>query len=167
MPILSAGRTNSRRGITLVEMVVVVSIIGVIAGVSFPAFSAGLESLRMVSATDTVATFLNSAVNRAERRQQAVALVVDAREGTLSLFSAEPGYRKEMHLPGGVVIEAVTPADGSDDPAEPRRFLFLPGATVPGIGIQLGNGHNAHRLVHLDPMTGFPRVESIDTRVAQ
>ena len=55
----------------------------------------------------------------------------------------------------------------SDDPADPRRFLFLPGATVPGIGIQLGNGHNAHRLVHLDPMTGFPRVESVDTRVAQ
>jgi prepilin-type N-terminal cleavage/methylation domain-containing protein len=166
MPILSAGRTNKQRGITLVEMVVVVAIVGLIAGVSFPAISAGLESVRMISATDSVATFLNSAVNRAERRQQAIELVVDAKAGTLALYSAEPGYHKEMHLPGGVTIEAVRPADGSGEAGDERRFVFLPGATVPGIGIQLGNGHNAHRLVHLDPMTGFPRVESIDPQAA-
>ena len=45
----------------------------------------------MVSATDSVATFLNSAVNRAERRQQAVELVVDAKEGTLSLVLDRAG----------------------------------------------------------------------------
>jgi hypothetical protein len=148
-------------------MVVVVAIVGLIAGISFPAISAGLESVRMVSATDSVATFLNSAVNRAERRQQAVELVVEAKERTLSLYSAEPGYEKHMHLPEGVVIEAVRPLIESGDPMEPRRFVFLPGATVPGIGIQLGNGHNAHRLVHLDPMTGFPRVESVEPQGLQ
>jgi hypothetical protein len=37
----------------------------------------------------------------------------------------------------------------------------MPGATVPGISIQLGNRRNAHRRVRLDPMTGFPRVESV------
>ena len=142
-------------------MVVVVASVGVIAGVSFPAISASLESVRMVSATDTVATFLNSAVNRAERRQHAVAREVDSREGTLSLFSAEPGDRKEMHLPGGVVIEAVTPADG-DDRRSPAGFCSCLGHG-PRDRNSLGNGHNAHRLVHLDPMTGFPRVESIDT----
>jgi type II secretory pathway pseudopilin PulG len=148
-------------------MVVVVAIIGVIAGVSFPAISAGLESVRMVSATDSVATFMNSAVNRAERRQQAIALLVDPKEGTLSLYSAEPGFEKHLKLPEGVAIEAVLPADGAGESKEERRFLFLPGATVPAIGIQLTNGHNAHRLVQLDPMTGFPRVKSIEPQVIQ
>lgn len=142
-------------------MVVVLAIVGLIAGVSFPAISAGLESVRMVSATDGVATFLNSAVNRAERRQQAIELVVQPKEGLLALYSNEPGFKKLLHLPDGVVIEAVQPPNESGDPLEPRRFLFLPGATIPGIGIQLGNRHHAHRLVHLDPMTGFPRVESV------
>jgi type II secretory pathway pseudopilin PulG len=143
-------------------MVVVLCIVGLIAGISFPALSAGLESVRMVSATDSVATFLNSAVNRAERRQQAIALVIQPKEGTLVLYSNEPGFKKQLNLPDGVFIEAVQPVTDAD-PREPRRFLFLPGATIPGIGIQLSNHHNAHRLVHLDPMTGFPRVESVVT----
>ena len=59
-------------------------------------------------------------------------------------------------------IEAVLPpleedADGA------RRFLLLPGATIPGIGIQIANRRGAHRIVRLDPMTGFPRVESVVT----
>jgi hypothetical protein len=142
-------------------MVVVLCIVGLIAGVSFPAISAGLESVRMVSATDSVAAFLNAAVNRAERRQQAIELVIQPKERLLALYSAEPGFKKELILPAGVTIEAVQPRNESGDPQEPRRFLFLPGATIPGIGIQLGNRHDAHRLVHLDPMTGFPRVESV------
>ena len=37
----------------------------------------------------------------------------------------------------------------------------MPGGVVPGIGIQLGNRHGARRIVKLDPMTGYPRVESV------
>ena len=100
-------------------------------------------------------------MNRAERKQQAIALVIQPKERLLALYSNEPGFKKQLTLPEGVTIEAVQPRIDSADPQEPRRFLFLPGATIPGIGIQLGNRHNAHRLVRLDPMTGFPRVESV------
>jgi hypothetical protein len=108
-----------------------------------------------------VAAFLNTAVNRAERRQQPVELVVSPREGRLALYSVEPGFTRELTMPEGVSIEAVLPAEEGADPAQPRRILFLPGATVPGISIQLANRRNAHRRVRLDPMTGFPRVESV------
>src|ERR1039457_2926395 len=90
MPTSSAGKTNrqplpgvGRRGVTLVEMVVVVAIIALIVGISFPAASAGLDNVRMVSAVDSVATFLNAAVNRAERRQQPIELVIFPVEGRL------------------------------------------------------------------------------------
>ncbi len=142
-------------------MVVVVAIIALIVGLSLPAASAGLDSVRMVSASDSVAAFLNAAVNRAERRQQPVELVVSPQEGRLTLYSNEPGFTRELKMPDGVAIEAVLPAEEGADPTQPRRILFLPGATVPGISIQLGNRRNAHRRVHLDPMTGFPRVESV------
>ncbi len=115
----------------------------------------------MVSAGDSVAAFLNAAVNRAERHQQPVELVVSRKDATLALYSNEPGFARELKMPDGVSIEAVLPAEEGIDPTLPRRILFLPGATVPGIGIQLSNRRNAHRLVRLDPMTGFPRVESV------
>ena len=145
-------------------MVVVVAIIALIVGLSFPAASAGLESVRMVSAADSVATFLNAAENRAERHQQPVEVVVYPKEGRLGLYSSEAGYTRELKMPDGVTIEAVLPADEGADPAQPRRILFIPGATVPGIAIQLGNRRNAHRRVRLDPMTGFPHVESVESK---
>src|ERR1035437_7634345 len=83
---------RARRGVTLVEMVVVVAIIALIVGLSFPAASAGLDNVRMVSAGDSVATFLNAAVNRAERHQQPVELVISPQEGRLTLYSNEPGF---------------------------------------------------------------------------
>jgi hypothetical protein len=100
-------------------------------------------------------------VNRAERHQQPVELVVFPQEGRLALYSNEPGFTRELKMPDGVGIEAVLPAEEGGDPAQPRRILFLPGATVPGIAIQLVNRRNTHRRVRLDPMTGFPRVESV------
>ena len=141
-------------------MVVVVGIIGLIVGISFPSAMAGLDSVRMVTATDSVATFLNVAVNRAERLQQPVEVVINPQEGRLELFTNDAGFTRQLTLPDGVTIEAVLPAiEGGG--MGPRHILFLPGATVPGLGIQLGNRRNAHRIVHLDPMTGFPRVESV------
>jgi prepilin-type N-terminal cleavage/methylation domain-containing protein len=152
---------QARRGITLVEMVVVVAIIALIVGISFPAASAGVDNVRIVSAGDSVATFLNGAVNRAERHQVPVALVISIKESKLNLYSNEPGFTRELVMPDGVTIEAVLPAEEGIDPALPRRILFLPGATVPAIAIQLANRRNAHRRIRLDPMTGFPRVENV------
>jgi hypothetical protein len=78
------------------------------------------------------------------------------------LYSNEPGFTRELAMPDGVAIEDILPVENGGDPTQPRRILFLPGATVPGISIQLGNRRNAHRRVRLDPMTGFPRVESVE-----
>jgi prepilin-type N-terminal cleavage/methylation domain-containing protein len=163
MPTSSVG---NRRGVTLVEMLVVVSIIGLIVAVSFPAFSAGLDSVRMSSATGMTSSFLNSAVNRAERRQQAVELIVTPKENLIAMYTNEPGFERRLKLPDGISIQAVLPAI-DDEPADsPRQLLLLPGATAPGIGILLGNQHGSQRVVRLDPMTGFPRVESLDSKGA-
>jgi len=35
---------------------------------------------------------------------------------------------------------------------------------VPGIAIQLANRHGGRRIVRLDPMTGFPRVERVEAK---
>jgi prepilin-type N-terminal cleavage/methylation domain-containing protein len=170
---ISRGRRNrlahqdKPRGVTLIEMMVVVAIIGVITAVSFPSASAGIASVRLVSATDSVATFLNSAVNRVERRQQPIELEISLRENRLSLYSNEPGFRRELKMGDGIVIEAVLPPvgdEGAEDGGDLRRFILMPGATVPGIGIQIANQRGAHRVVRLDPMTGFPRVESVNPK---
>jgi type II secretory pathway pseudopilin PulG len=143
-------------------MMVVVGIIGLIAGISFPAVSAGIDSVRLASASDSVAAFLNAAVNRAERRQQPLELVISPRDNLISLYSNEPGFMRELRMPEGVRLEAVLPQIPADLEGA-RRLILMPGATVPGIGIQIANRRGTRRIVRLDPMTGFPRVESVHT----
>jgi prepilin-type N-terminal cleavage/methylation domain-containing protein len=154
---------GNRRGVTLVEMLIVVSIIGLIVAVSFPAFSAGIDSVRMSSATGMVSSFLNSAVNRAERRQQAVELIVTPKENLMTMYTNEPGFERKLRMPDGISIQAVLPAFDDEAPDSPRQLVLLPGATAPGIGILLANQHGSRRIVRLDPMTGFPRIESLDS----
>jgi hypothetical protein len=135
------------------EMMVVVTIIGLMAGIAFPAVSAGLDSVRLRSATDSLAAFLNAAVVRSERRQEAIELTISPKDGRLALYANEPGFTRELTMPDGITIEAA-----------PERLILLPGASVPGIGIQVANRHGSRRVVHLDPMTGFPRVEAVESK---
>ena len=144
-------------------MIVVVSIMGLIVGISYPAISAGLDSVRMTSATDSVAAFLNGAVTRAQRRQRPVEVVVSLRDNLLTLYSSEAGYHRELRMPDGIFIEAVQPAT-EGVPEDVRRFLIVPGGVAPAVGIQLASKRDAHRLVKLDPMTGFPHVEGVTTK---
>ena len=151
------------RGVTLMEMLVVMAIIGLITAISAPSITAGLDSIRMATASDSIAAFLNSAVNHCERRQQPVEVIISQKESRLTAFSNEPGFTRELTLPDGILIEAVLPQI-PDDVSGTRQLILMPGATVPGIGIQFANRRGARRIVRLDPMTGFPHVESVDIK---
>ena len=152
---------TAKRGVTLIEMMVVVAIVGLIAGVSFPAVSSGLDSVRLASAAQSIASFLNGAAVRTDRRQQPEELAISPKENRIVLYSTEPGFERELKLPDGVRIEAVLPKNETDDGQAERLVVLLPGGTAPAIGIQIVNSHGTRRLIHLDPMTGFPHVESI------
>jgi type II secretory pathway pseudopilin PulG len=143
-------------------MLVVVCIIALISAVVLPSVAAGIESVRLRTASDSIAGFLNSAVNRAERLQQAVVVVISIRENRLLAYSSQPGFSRELVMPTGITIEAVLPpsADRMDD-EDGRRLLLLPGAAIPGIGIRIANQRGSRRVIHLDPMTGFPRTEAV------
>ncbi len=140
-------------------MLVVVAIIALIVGISIPAVSAGLDSVRLASATQSAASFLNGAVNRAGRRQQAVEVEISQKENLIALFSADGTFHRELRMPNGIAIAGLLPVIEEEGPT--RRLLLQPGSTVPGLGIELANQHGSRRIVRLDPMTGFPRVERV------
>jgi len=145
---LAGGASKGCRGVTLIEMMIVTLLLSLIAGVSFPAVSAGLETIRLSSASDSVASFLNGALNRAERRREVVEVAISPKENMLWMRSTQPGFERKLEMPDGVSIQG-----------EPRRFLFLPGGTPPGVSIEMVNRKGARRAVRIDPMTGTPRIE--------
>lgn len=135
-----------KRGVTLIEMLMVVAIMGLIAGLTLPSVSSGLDSIRLRTAADSVASFLSAAANRAERRQQVMEVILTPKENRIELFSTEPGYTRKLDMPVGITMAG----------DEPRRFVLMPGGTVPRVGVELSNKRGGHRLVRIDPVTGVP-----------
>ena len=140
--------SNRKRGVTLIELMVVLAIIGLLVAVTLPAATNGLSSIRLKGATNDVATFINSALNRAERHEQVMEIIVDPKENRMILDSTEPGYIRTLEMPRGVNI-------GGENPT---RILLMPGSAPPRIAIDLFSDHGAHRIVKLDPVTGVPEV---------
>lgn len=150
-------------GVTLVEMMIVVTLIGLVVGLSFPSVSAGIDGLRLSSAAGSLVSFLNGALNRAERRREPVEVTISLAQSSLSLLSGEPGFTRTLQMPEGVKITAIRPEPPMGETGI-RRFLLMPGGVPPGIGIEISNQKGASRIVRIDPVVGVPVIEMPEPR---
>lgn len=165
MPISSVGKRSSRSaGVTLIEMIVVVAVVAILVGISFPSMASGIETLRLNSAAQSIVSFINGGLNRAERRQVVVEVTIAKRENALWLRSGEPGFERKLELPEGINIESVLPEMPEEDANAPRSFLLYPGGSVPGFGLALVNRRRAQRVVRVDPITGVSRIETLPNK---
>jgi len=142
------------------------TLIALVAGISFPSVAAGLDSLRLRSAGDQIVSFLNSSLDRAERRQQAVEIVVSPEQNALMARSSEVGFARRLDLPEPVriiAIRSIGPNLNQPNVSqnEERRFLLYPGGAPPRISIEIGIPRGRRRIITMDPLTGFPRSEQI------
>ena len=140
-------------GVTLLEMLIVVTIIGVIAGVSFPAVATGLSGIQLQSAAGSVAGFLTSAMNRVDRREEPAAIVISPGEGRVEVFTAASGEKaaRALRLPNGISVEG----------RDVRRYLLQPGGAVPKMSVVLGNDRGARRSGEIDPAPGVPEIPRV------
>lgn len=158
----SPGRqvNYSRDGVTLLEMLIVLVLVGLLVGITFPSVSAGIDSLRLSSAGDSIASFLNRMVNRAERRQQIMEISILKEQNVIQVRSTEPGYERKLEMPDGIRILSVLPPLPVETDA-PRRFVLYPGGAIPRFGVELVNSRGVRRIVRVDPITGVPQVEVV------
>ena len=168
MPRSSAGETELSRdrkgagaGVTLIEMMVVVALISLMVGISFPAITSGIDSMRLKAATNSVVSFLNAGLSRAERRQQVIEITISKADNSIEMQSSEPGFARRLQMPEGVSIVQVLP-QLPENPDAARAFFLYPGGTVPPLGVQLINRRNVQRVVRVDPITGVPHVEAVE-----
>lgn len=152
---------SSSRGVTLIEMLLVVAIVGLLTAISFPAVTSGIDSLRLASASDSVVSFFNAGLNRAERRQQLIEIVVSKSERSLIMRSSERGFLRRIELPEGIAIVSILP-ETRDERDGVRRFVLYPGGVVPRIGLELANRKGTRRIVRVDPITGVPQIERVE-----
>lgn len=142
-------------------MLIVVAIIGVMIGITFPAVGGGIESLRLSAASDGVAGFLQTSLTRTERSQRMMELTINRADSSMMLAGED--YQRRYQLEDGVRIVEILPAIPVD-PNLPRRFLLYPGGAPPRIAVRLVNRKGAERLVSLDSITGIARIERVEPK---
>ncbi|MBY0505132.1 MAG: type II secretion system GspH family protein [Bryobacteraceae bacterium] len=142
---------------TLLEMLVVVGIVAILMGVSYPSISSSVDAVRLATAADSTAAFLNSALNRAEQRHQVLELTIAKRGNHLALRSADPTFLRQLDYPTGIRINEIMPT-GLLTEEEARVFYLIPGGAAPRVGVQLVNTRGAKRTVRVDPITGAPEI---------
>jgi prepilin-type N-terminal cleavage/methylation domain-containing protein len=150
---------SSSSGVTLIEMMLVVALIGLIAAISFPSVSSGLDSLRMTSASDSIVSFLNAALNRAERRQEPIEVIISIQENQLVMRSPEPSFVRTLTMPEGVRIDKIYPLNPYLEEEKARNLVLYPGSAIPRLGVGIADRRRAHRIIRVDPTTGVPVVE--------
>jgi prepilin-type N-terminal cleavage/methylation domain-containing protein len=153
-------QNRPQAGVTLIEMMVVMTIMAIMAGAVYPSVASSLDGIRLSSSADEIVAFLNGAVERADRRQVPVEVSIDKAAGSISLHSTEAGFERHYQLSPNlsiVSIDSEVPISGSDTSA--RRFYIYPGGTVPRIGIGIANRNGALRIIRIDPITGVPKIE--------
>jgi Tfp pilus assembly protein FimT len=140
-------------------MLIVMALIGLVAGMSYPSVSAGLDSLRLRSTSDAIIGFLNTALARADTRQQVVEILISQANGTMTATSGDHGFYKRLDVVSPMRILSVEPglAADAEEQNQVRRFLVYPGGSVPKISIEIGNGKGRKRVIGIDPITGVPR----------
>lgn len=140
-------------GVTLLEMMIVVTIISIIAAISFPALTSGLAGVRLASAAGSAASFLTSAMNTVERHEQPAAIVITPRQSEIAVFTAASGDKpvNRLKLPQGITIEG-------DDA---RRVFLYPGGAFPRISIILRSEKGGRRSIEIDPVTAVPKIARV------
>jgi type II secretion system protein H len=160
-------RNLSQRGVTLLELLVVVALASILLAVVFPSVGAGLRTLELRSAAQQLAASARYAREQAIHRQRFYELEIDAEAGTISVgdlarngpaLAGSAQARRSFELPATVRVERISPEERDSPPR--RRFLFSPDGGAPAFEIVLGNDRRLV-VVTSDPLTGFPKVTEL------
>lgn len=158
---------QGRRGITILEMLIVVMLVSLLAGLTYPSVTSGLDALRLRSAADGAAALLAQAMARVERTQAPLELVIDRAAGLLVVRDPAGRFHLEQRLEPGISVVAVLPPLAGAGEETARVLLLEPGAPFPGVGIVFGNARGQRRIARIDPLTAAAVVEAAPESVSE
>ena len=114
---------SKARGLSLIEVMIVMTIITLSAGLVGPRIGAGMTRIEVYQAEQTIRSFVQMARSRAQRTNLAHFVVLDRRAGNVALIGPDMSILRERALPSGVEL-VVEPQTGMESIYVPPSGLL-------------------------------------------
>ena len=149
---------SKRAGFTLIELIIVLFLVGIIAGLAGLYIGKDTGSLELKKFTKEVSAVMRSARNRAVSEKKIYCFVIDNDELMLRLFSEDTDYTNvtlimEKEIPEELQVDLL----GSG--REAAYVEFFPGGSTTGGVIEITNMKGSRFLISVNRITGKLIVE--------
>jgi general secretion pathway protein H len=159
----SAGneRRDSQRhaaGVTLLELLVVITILSLMAGLVVPRIGPWLDNWRLRSAAERIAQTVRYARTRALFEQHFYVVEILPEKNLVRILQPSSAFVREFALPEGIQVHTDV-KEGASGAPEVIRFILPPSGEVEEKHLWLRNEQGQTIKVHFDFLAGSPGVE--------
>jgi prepilin-type N-terminal cleavage/methylation domain-containing protein len=159
----SAGneRRDSQRhaaGVTLLELLVVITILSLISGLVLPRIGPWLDNWRVRSAAERIAQTVRYARTRALFEQHFYVVEILPEKNLVRVLQPNSAFVRESALPEGIRVHT-DEKEGASGAPEVIRFILPPSGEVEEKNLWLRNNHGQTIKIHCDFLVGSPGVE--------
>lgn len=152
-----AFRPRSQQGITLLELLVVITLIAILGALVYPSFGNALSNLRLRGMARETVALCRLARYDAVTHRQPYRLAADLEQNQFRVTDSAQQVVKELDLPSGIRIFQVQVLS-ENSPADASELYFFPnGAAEPGSITLRDEGGRSVRIV-VDLLTGDARI---------
>ena len=150
------SEARSKKGFSLLELIVVLMLLGLAVGVVMPSFSRGLKGLELETAGRDLITRMRHARSQAIAKQKVfrIILIKNEEENVPDYYIFANEFEQEIRkvsLPEGVSIQ-------TEEQAFPVRISFYANGRSSGALFTLKRETGRQMKISVDPITGFPKV---------
>jgi prepilin-type N-terminal cleavage/methylation domain-containing protein len=143
------------RGFTLIEIMLVVVIILIAAGVAVPKFSGTFKSAQMTDATRSTIRIARYARSMSILKQETCTLRFETNRMTLVCGTNSAAPEASRKIPEDIIISSFeNPADDSRNSGEGRAVKFYPAGMNDGFKITYAAGETRRATIVCNPVSG-------------
>jgi len=150
-------RFQSKRGITLLELLVAITLLAVVGAMVYPSFGNALSNLRLEGVARQLRSICRLAKWEAVSHHQPYRLVVNLERDQLYVADAGAQIIKGLDLPPGIRIFQVQKRS-ENGPSNVSELYFFPDGTAEGGSVTLRDGGGREITIVIDFLTAEARI---------